>query len=51
MFFVRKILDRVSDDHIKGAMCLELIHNATLLHDDVLIEPVRRGLYRPPFVR
>jgi octaprenyl-diphosphate synthase len=43
-FLCAKFLDRVSDDHIKGAMCLELIHNATLLHDDVLDRSsVRRG--------
>ena len=43
-FLCAKFLDRVSEDHVKGAMCLELIHNATLLHDDVLDRSsVRRG--------
>ena len=43
-FLCAKFLGKISEDHIKGAMSLELIHNATLLHDDVLDRSsVRRG--------
>ncbi|TGW15549.1 polyprenyl synthetase family protein [bacterium NHP-B] len=44
LFVCAKLFGDVSQDHIKGAMCIELIHNATLLHDDVLDRSsVRRG--------
>lgn len=43
-FLCAQLLGEVTEDHIKGAACVELIHNATLLHDDVLDKSaVRRG--------
>ena len=40
-----RILDYAGDDHIKLAAAVELIHGATLLHDDVVdASNLRRGL-------
>jgi octaprenyl-diphosphate synthase len=37
-----KCFDRITDAHIKVAACVEMIHNATLLHDDVIDEGSQR---------
>jgi len=43
-FLCAKILGEVQRSHLKAALCIELIHNATLLHDDVMDDsPLRRG--------
>lgn len=40
-----KLCGYTGDDHIKLATCLEFIHNATLLHDDVMDKSeLRRGV-------
>ena len=37
-----KCFDCITDVHIKVAACIEMIHNATLLHDDVIDEGSQR---------
>lgn len=43
-FLCAELLGDITQDHIKGAACIELIHTATLFHDDVMDGSlIRRG--------
>lgn len=37
-----KYFDCITDEHITVAACIEMVHNATLLHDDVIDEGTQR---------
>ena len=37
-----KCFDRITDEHINVAACIEMVHHATLLHDDVIDEGIQR---------